>query len=114
MVARRRLAARNLRPPLLVRCVVALGGLDPADVGAARRRVLRLPLGAYLTGLRGRRGPGPWAPGPRLVAGSSSFRPGLVAAQAANGHSHRMFCCCLPLRPFPFSNIEASPGSMLC
>ena len=88
LVARRRLAARHRRPPLPARRLLACGGLQPADVGAARqgghaprRRLLRLPMGASLAGPGGGCGPGPSTPGLptlslSLVGGSSQLPAG--------------------------------------
>ena len=88
--------------------------LQPADVGAARHgghaprhRLLWLQLCASLrlAGPGGGCGLGPSNPRPptpslSLVGGSSQLP---ARGREVNGHSHRKFCCCLSLLPFPWS-----------
>ena len=91
LVNRRRLAARSRRPLLPARRLLAGGGLHPVDVGAARhgghaarRRIVRLPLGASLSGPGGGCGPGPLAPGPQT--------PSLISAPGQYPTDIRIEC----------------------
>ena len=96
VTVRRWLAAtrRHRRSPLSARRLLARGGLQPADVGAARhgghtprRRLLRLPLVASLAGPGGRCGMGPPTPG--LPTLSLSLVGGSRPCQWAGSHSSR-------------------------